>query len=52
MITEKTISKKSSVKYSAAKPLGKPLPGYKTLGLDPNTRFYSIEHVDETEEGE
>ena len=48
----KTLIQKISGKPSAAKPLGKPLPGYKTLGLDPNTRFYSIEHVDETEEGE
>ena len=31
----KATSKKSSNKASAAKPLGKPLPGDKTLGLDP-----------------
>ena len=45
----KTISKKSSVEDSAAKPLGKPLPGDKTLGIDPSIRFYSIEDGDDTE---
>ena len=48
----KTTSKKSSVKASAAKTLGKPPPGDKTLGIDPATRLYTIEDSDETEEGE
>ena len=46
MITEKTISKKSSVKYSAAKPLGKPLPEDITIGSDPAIQFYAIENGD------
>ena len=48
----KTISSKSSVKASAAKPLGNPPPGDKTLGIEPATRFYKIEDGDKTEEGE
>ena len=47
-----TISKKISAKASAAKPLVKPLPGGKTLGLDPETWFYDIEDGDDTKEGE
>ena len=47
-----TISKKISVHASAAKPLVKPPPGDKTLGLEPAIRFYSIEDGDETEEVE
>ena len=47
----KTISKKISVKASAAKYLGKPLPGDKILGLETATHFYVIEDGDETEEG-
>ena len=47
----KTISKNSSVKASAAKPLGKPPPGDKTLGLDTAICLYIIEDGDETEEG-
>ena len=43
-----TISKKISVKYSKAKPLGKPPFGDKTLGLEPAIRFYAIEDGDET----
>ena len=49
---EKTISKKSSVKASATNPSGKPPPGDKTIGLDPEIRFYAIEDSDDTEEGE
>ena len=52
MTTAKTISKKISVKSSAAKPLGKPLPGDKTLGREPAIRFYAIEDFGQTEEGE
>ena len=47
----KTISKKISVKASAAKPLDKPLPGDKTLGLEPAVRFYKVEEGDENSEG-
>ena len=47
----KTTSKRISVKASAAKPLGKPLPGDKILGLDPEICFYAIEDGDDTEEG-
>ena len=47
---EKTISKKSSVKASATNPSGKPPPGDKTIGLDPEIRFYAIEDIDDTEE--
>ena len=39
------ISKKISVKASTAKPSGKPSPGDKTCGIEP-------EDVDETEKGE
>ena len=46
-----TISKKSSVKDSTAKPSGKPLPGDKTCGLETAIRFYEIEDGDETEKG-
>ena len=38
----KTTSKKSSFKASAAKPLSKPLTGDKTLGIEPDIRFYAI----------
>ena len=48
----KTTSKKISFKASAAKPLGKPLPGYQTLGLELEIRFYMLEDGDETAEGE
>ena len=44
----KTTSKKISVKASTDKPLGNPPPGYKTLGIEPETRFYAIEDSDET----
>ena len=46
----KTISKKSAVKASSSKPLGKPLPGDKNLGIETAIRFYAIEDGDETEE--
>ena len=45
----KTISKKSSVKASSEKPSGKPLPGDKTFGIEPDIRFYAIEDRDNTE---
>ena len=45
----KPISNKNSVKDSTAKPLGKPLPGDKTCGLEPAIHFYEIEDGDETE---
>ena len=48
----KTTSKKSYVKASAAKPSGKPLPGDKTPGLEPEIRFYELEDDGNTEEGE
>ena len=46
------ITKKISVKASTAKPSGKPLSEDKTLGLDPDIRFYNIEDGDDTAEGE
>ena len=52
MTMAKTISKKSSVKASAAKPLGKPMPGGKIFGIYPEIRFYYIGDGDETEEVE
>ena len=48
----KTIVKKISDKVSAAKPLGKPPPGDKTLGVESEILFCAIEDSDETEEGE
>ena len=45
----------TSMKYAKAstpKPNRKPLPGYKTLGIDPAICFYEIEDVNKTEEGE
>ena len=50
--TAKTISRKSSVKASAAKPPGNPTPRDEILGLEPATHFYEIEDGDKTEEGE
>ena len=52
MNMSKTISKKIFVKASSSKPSGKPLPGDKTLGLDPEIRFYAIEDDGKTEEGQ
>ena len=49
---KKTISKKRSINASASEPLGKPLPGDKTLGIEPVTSLNTIEDGDETEEGE
>ena len=48
MTMEKTISKKISVEDSASKPLVKPTPGDKTLGLEIEIRFYAIEDGDDT----
>ena len=48
----KSISKKSSIEASAAKPLGKPPPGDETFGLEPDIPFYDKEDGDETEKGE
>ena len=47
----KTVSLKP-VKASAANNNGKPPPGDKTLGVDPDIRFYEIEDGDKTEEVE
>ena len=48
---ENYISKKISVKASVAKPLVKPPPGDKSLGLGTAIRFYDIEDRDETGKG-
>ena len=48
----KIISKKISVNASAAKPLGKPPPRDKTLGIEPDIHSYNIEGGDENVEGE
>ena len=48
----KITSKKISVKASAAKPLGKPPPRDKNLGVDTVIYFYAIKYSDETEERE
>ena len=45
---ERAISLKI-VKVSTPKPNIKPLPGDKTLGFDPDIRFYEIEDGDHTE---
>ena len=47
----KTISKKISVNPSPAKNLGKPPSLDKTLGLEPEIRFYTLEGGNETIEG-
>ena len=49
---ERFISKRNTVKASTAKPLGKPPPGYKSLGLDTDIWFYELKYGDNTEEGE
>ena len=41
-----------TVKASTAKPDNTPPPGDKTLGIEPDIRFYEIEDSDKTEEGE
>ena len=43
-----TISKKIYIKASASKPLGKPPPGYKNLGIETAICFYDIEDDDDT----
>ena len=48
----KIISKKITVNASAAKPLGKPPPRDKTLGIEPDIHSYNIEGGDENVEGE
>ena len=48
---ENTI-KKISVKTSTAKPLGKPLPGDKNMGLEPEIYLYTLEDSDDNTEGE
>ena len=47
-----TTSKKISVKSSKAKPLGKPPPGDKTMGLEPEICFYKLEDGNDNTEGE
>ena len=46
----KTTSKKTSVKTSSENPLVNPPPGDKTLGLDPEILFYTLEDGDDNEE--
>ena len=48
----KTISKKISVKVSAAKPFGKPPTGDITFGIESDIRLYAIEDGYETEKEE
>ena len=48
----KTTSKKISAKASVSKPLVKPPPVDKTLGLGPVIRLYTIEESDDTAPGE
>ena len=48
----KSISEKSSVKASAANPLGQPPPEDKTFGIELDILFYAIEDGDETEKVE
>ena len=48
----KNNGKKSYVKASACKPLVKPPPRDKTLGIEPEIRFYALEDCDDTEEVE
>ena len=52
MTMSKTINKKISVKTSEDKPSGKPLPGNKTLVIEPVVRFHAIKDSENTEEGE
>ena len=47
----KTVSLKP-LEDSADKPNSKPLPGDKSIGIDPDTLFYEIEDSDNTEEVE
>ena len=48
----KTTNRIIPVKASAAKPLGKPQPGDKPMGVDPKILLYTLEDGDETTEGE
>ena len=48
---ERNISTKT-VKASISKPNDNPTPGDKTLGLDPEIRFYGIIDDGKTDEGE
>ena len=45
----RTISKRNTAKDSTDKPLDKPPPGDKSLGLDPDINFYEIEDVGKTD---
>ena len=45
----RSICKRNSVKASAANPFGKPPPGDKCLGLEPDIHFYLIKDGDNTE---
>ena len=47
-----TISRKRSVNASSSKPLEKPQPGYKYFRLETEIRFYELEDIDNTEDGE
>ena len=47
---EKSISKRNYAKASTAKPLGKPPPGDKSLGVYTGICLYLIEDVYKTEE--
>ena len=49
---DKVILILTMAKTPAAKSLGKPPLGDKTLGLDPSIRLYDIEDGDETEDRE
>ena len=49
---DKTINKKSYVTASSVKLLGKPPPGDKTFGTDPEIHFYDIEDGYAPEKGE
>ena len=46
----KSISKRNSATASIANTLGKPVPGDKTLGLEPDILYYEIGDGDNTEE--
>ena len=48
----KTIRKRNSVKTSTVKPLGKPQPGDKTIGIQTAINFHELEDGDKNEEGE
>ena len=48
----KTTGKKSYIKTSSAKTLGKPPFQDKTPGIEPVISFYELEDIDNNEEGE